>query len=416
MAGVTMTNFSYALQTMYVPELILDTVGRDHAFLGMLLARRKRKVTGELISFPIQYSNGGGRSANFSYAQGNPNGSKGVKLALTTAQDFAVVQWTDEVLESSEGSDAAAFFDARKKEMDVKLIELGNSLSVSLFRSGSGSIGKISSAQVAGNTTLNLAVADDIKNFQVGAKVYFDSVDGGGTVGTTISFVRSVDLVAGTFELAATDGGAALTATAADATAGQFAFIYGDYDAKPEGLQSWIPTTVATSGDNFFGIDRYRDRVRLAGWYLDKTGYPVEEAIVAAAKDVTKISMANPKYCFLSPTDFLNLALSLSSKLMYVDVKPNASVSFGYRGIMINGPKGPIECIQDSDTPDGEAFLLDLDSWELLFKGSEPLHLQNRDGLVIRAVSDADAWEARMKYNVQLACGAPGFNARIKLR
>ena len=414
--AVTLTNFSYALQTYYVPELILDTVGRDHPFLGMLLARHKRKVTGELISFPISYSNGGGRSASFSNAQSNPNGSKGVKLALTTSQDYAVIQWSDEVLESSEGADAAAFFDARKKEMDVKLIELGNSLSVSLFRSGSGSIGKIVSTQSAGSTTLGLAVAEDIKNFQVGAKVYFDSVDGGGTVGTTVSFVRSVDLVAGTFELSATDGGAALTATAADATAGQFAFVQGDYDAKVKGLQAWLPSTVATSGDNFFGIDRYRDRVRLAGWYLDKSGAPIEEAIAGAAKDVTKISMANPKLCLLSPSDFLTLSLSLQSKVMYVDVKPNATVNFGYRGIMINGPKGMIECVQDSDTPDGEAFLLDMDSWELLFKGSEPLHLQNRDGLVIRAVSDADAWEARMKYNVQLACGAPGFNARVKLR
>lgn len=416
MAGVTLANFSYGLQTYYVPEIILDTVGRDHAFLGMLLARRKRKVTGELVSYPIQYSNGGGRSSNFSYAQGNPNGSKGVKLAVTTAQDYAVVQWTDEVLESSEGSDAAAFFDARKKEMDVKLIELGNSLSVSLFRSGSGSIGKIISTQSASATTLGLAVAEDIKNFQVGAKVYLDSVDGGGTVGTTVSFIRSVDLVNGTFELSATDGGAALTGTAADATANQYVFIYGDYDAKVKGLQAWLPTTVATSGDNFFGIDRYRDRVRLAGWYLDKSGAPIEEAIASAAKDVTKISMANPKICFLSPTDFLNLCLSLQSKVMYVDVKPNATVNFSYRGVMINGPKGMIECIQDSDTPDGEAFLLDMDSWELLFKGSEPLHLQNRDGLVIRAISDQDGWEARMKYNIQLVNSAPGFNARIKLR
>jgi hypothetical protein len=400
---------------MYVPEVILDTVGRDHPFLGMLLGRRKRKVTGEFVSFPIQYSNGGGRSATFAYAQGNPNGSKGVKLALTTAEDYAVIQWTDEVLESSEGMDAAAFFDARKKEMDVKLIELGNSLSVSLFRSGSGSIGRIVSTQSGASTTLTLTVAEDIKNLMVGMRIVGDSVDGGGTVGTTVSFVKSVDLVAGTFEVAATDGGAAITATAADLTANQYVFAYGDYDEKVKGVQSWIPATVSGS-DSFFGVNRSVDRVRLAGWYLDKTGVPVEEAIVAAAKDVTKISTANPKICFINPTDWLTLTLSLSSKVMYVDVKPNAEVAFGYRGVMINGPKGPIEVLMDSDVPDGEAMLMDLNSWELLFKGSEPLHLQNRDGLVIRAVSDADSWEARMKYNCQLACSAPGFNARIKLR
>jgi hypothetical protein len=400
---------------MYVPEVILDTVGRDHPFMGMLLGKRKRKVTGEYVSFPIQYSNGGGRSATFSSAQGNPNGSKGVKLALTTAEDYAVIQWTDEVLESSEGMDAAAFFDARKKEMDVKLIELGNSLSVSLFRSGSGSIGRIISTQSAGSTTLGLASGEDVKNLMVGMKVYFDSVDGGGTVGTTISFVRSVDLVNGTFEIAATDGGAAITATTGDATANQYIFAYGDYDEKCKGIQSWIPTTVA-SNDSFFGINRYIDRVRLAGWYLDYSGRPIEEAIVAAAKEVTKISTANPKIAFINPTDWLNLTLSLSSKVMYVDVKPNAEVAFGYRGVMINGPKGPIEVLMDSDVPDGECELLDLNSWELLYKGAEPIHLQNRDGLVIRAVSDADSWEARMKYNVQLACSAPGFNARIKLR
>jgi hypothetical protein len=413
--AVTLSGFSYAMQTFYLPQIIMETVARDHPFLGMLMARRKRRVTGDYVSFPIGYSNGGGRSATFSYAQGNPNGSKGVKLALTTAEDYAVIQWSDEVLESSEGMDAAAFFDARKKEMDVKFEELGNSASVSLFRSGSGSIGQIISTQGASSTTLTMKNAEDVKNLQVGMKIVGDSVDGGGTVGTTVTFVKSVDLVNGTFEAAATDGGVAVTATAADLTASQYVFPYGDYDEKIKGVAAWIPATVA-SNDSFFGINRSVDRVRLAGWYLDKTGVPVEEAIVAAAKEVTKISRANPKYAFINPTDWLTLTLSLSSKVMYVDVKPNAQVAFGYRGVMINGPKGPIEVLMDSDVPDGECHLVDLESWELLYKGSEPLHLQNRDGLVIRAVSDADAWEARMKYNMQLACGAPGFNARIKLR
>jgi hypothetical protein len=101
----------------------------------MLLKSMKKRVAGDYISFPIQFSNGGGRSADFSSAQGNAGvGTKGVKLALQTVEDFAVVQWAGNVLESAESAGEGAFFEARQLEIDAKLRELANSLGQSLFR------------------------------------------------------------------------------------------------------------------------------------------------------------------------------------------------------------------------------------------------------------------------------------------
>jgi hypothetical protein len=414
MASIDLTAFSHALKIKYVSDFMEDTLARDHPFLALLLARKKR-VSGKYIDHVIDYSRGGGRSASFSLAQGNPLGTKGVQMALQTVQDYAVVRWDDELLQSVEGQDAAAFFDARTKEADNKMAQLGDSASHALFRGGSGAIMQIASTQSGSSTTINAKVADDVKHLQVGMKIYADSVDGGGTVGTTISFVKSVDLEAGTYEVAATDGGAADTATNRDLTANQYVFVYGDYDAKVDGIQSWLPSSVS-GGDSFWGVNRSVDRIRLAGWYKSFVGTPIEEAIPHMASLITRIAEANPKLCIINPNDWVRLVNSLGTRVNYIDIKPDQKATFGFRGILLNGPKGPIEVVQDADCPDKEALLLDMRTWLLYHKGDSPMSLINRDGLTIRAVADADQWEARFKSNLQLACDAPGFNGRMILR
>ena len=412
-AATTMTNFAYALQVFYVPEMIMDTVGQDHPFLAMLLGKTKR-VSSKFTAFPVQYSHGGGRSATFSSAQSGAASTQGVQLAIETVQDYAICSWTDEVLESTEGSDAATFFDAHKLEVDAKMSLLADSVSHALFRSGSGSIGRISAGQNASATDLQLAVPSDIIYLNVGQQIVADSTDGTGTVGTTVSFVKSLDRSAGTFEASATAGGAALTATAADLVANQYVFPIGDFALKLKGIAAWCPTTVAV-GDSFFGINRYPDRDRLAGRYFDKSDMPIEEAISEAAKDVCLGTKAKPRLAILHPNDWHTLNMSMSTKVMIVDVKPNDSVSFSFKGILVQGPQGPIECISDSNCPEGEIQLLDMTTWRLMHKGPTPIHMIDRDGNTILRAASEDAYEGRIKCNLQLACGAPGFNARIKI-
>jgi hypothetical protein len=411
---INITNFGYALQTFYVEKKIFDTVGRNHPFLALLMSQRKMKVSGDFQSFSIEYSSGAGRSATFSDAQGNPEGSKGVKLALSTVEDYCIKQWSDDVLASTEGGDAAAFFNARTHEMDRALQSLSDSLAHSAFRSGSGSIGRVVSTQSSSSTTITLANPEDIWYFFIGQKIVADSADGGGTVGTTVSYVKSIlDRSAGTFEVAASDGGVAITATTADLAANQYIFNLGDYSKKVKGVAAWIPTTVA-SNDSFFGVNRSVDRERLAGWYLDYTGVAIEEALQKALKQVCMASQARPDHIFVNPTDWLALNINLGSKVQFID--PSGTANFGWQGFTITGPRGPVKVMMDADVPDGEAVIIQLDTWHLMHKDKAPIFLQNRDGLTVSRVHNADAYEARMKFNGQIACSAPFYNARVKLR
>lgn len=409
--SVSLADFGYALQEYYSKSAVENVALRDHAFLSMI---KRVKTSGEVHTFPTVYGLGGGRSASFTNAQGNPSGSKGAKFKVECVNDYAVVQIDTDVLEAADGMDAASFLKAQVVEFDAKLAALGNSLSHGLFRSGSGSIGKVSAAQVASDTTITLANADDALFLEVGMKIVADSVDGGGTVGTTISFVKSVDRDAGTFEASASVGSAALTATASDLTANQYVFPYGDYDAKMTGVAGWIPATVA-SNDSFFGVNRSADRIRLAGHYLTKTGVPVEEAISDAVEKICKMSQGNPKHVFLPYGKWNELNKSMASKQQFIDVKPSGEAAFMFQGIMLNGPRGPLTVLPDSDIPANEMLVTQLDTWELIFMGNGVPHLQNMDGNQILRTASADAIEARWKARCQLINKAPAFSARVIL-
>lgn len=86
----------------------------------------------------------------------------------------------------------------------------------------------------------------------------------------------------------------------------------------------------------------------------------------------------------------------------------------GFRGILINGPRGPIKVIPDQNCPFGTAFMLQMDVWKLYSLGKAPKILDT-DGLKMLRDSAADSVEVRVGYYAQLGCRAPGWNANVKL-
>jgi hypothetical protein len=377
----------------------------------MLLAQRKKRVSGKNFTMCVPFSLGGGASATFADAQGNADGSEGVDFVVTFQNYYATQCWSTDVLQDSEGPNARAFFDARKFEMDNTIEKLSVSLSHGIFRSGSGSIGRVSASQVAGNTDIVLANPADAINLYVGAKIESSTADGGGSLSATVNFIKSVNEDAGTFTVSATKGGAALTATASGLVANQYIFREGDYDIHIKGLAAWIPATVA-SNDNFFGVNRSVDRRRLAGNYVTKyAGMPVEEIIQKVLTDMTANSTARPDVAVVHPTVWATLNVAFGSKVQLVN--PTGDLSWGYEAISIQGPRGIVKVLADADCPVGEMFILQLDTIDVLHVDSEPVKVLDNDGKIIRMLESADAMEARVKFRGQIACRAPGFNARV---
>lgn len=358
---------------------------------------------GKNLPIPIIFGNPQGRSATFSTAQANKTNSQLKDFVLTRNSDYSLASISNEVLEASKGN-ANAFIEAATTEIDGAIHSATRSLAIAMYRSGSGSIGQCNAN--ATGTTLQLKNADDVTNFEVGMELVFSTADGGGAVKSGSVTVNGVDRDTGALTVDA------LTAIASGAgvAANDYVFVQGDYDSKIKGLLAWVPST-APSSSAFFGVDRTADVTRLGGIRYDGSSLPIEEALISAASRAAREG-ARPDYCFMNYSKFADLEKALGSKVQYVDVR--ASAEIGFRGIVINGPRGPIKVIPDQNCPSDRAFMLQMDVWKLYSLGKAPKIL-DADGMKMLRESNADSVEVRVGYYAQLGCRAPGWNVNIRL-
>lgn len=400
--SLDMTSFASALKVHYTADRVENMVYRDNPLLALL--PKYEQFGGKNLPIPILFGNPQGRSAAFSTAQANKTNSQIKDFVLTRVSDYSLASIQNEVLEASKG-DANAFMEAATTEIDGAIHSATRSLAISLYRSGSGSIGQVNNSSFA-TTSLQLKNADDVTNFEVGQKLVVSSADGGGSVRSGTLTVSGVDRDSGVVTTSAN-----LSSGISAIAQNDFIFIEGDYDLKIKGMLAWLPSTAPTSGDNFFSVDRSKDATRLAGIRFDGSSMPIEEALVSAAARVAREGH-RPDVCFMNYSKFADLEKALGSKVQYVDVKANAEI--GFRGIMINGPRGPIRVIPDQNCPSDRAFMLQMDMWKLYSLGKAPKILDT-DGLKMLRESSADAVEVRCGYYAQLGCRAPGANVNIKL-
>lgn len=354
---------------------------------------------GKNLPIPIKYGIPQGRSATFSTAQANKVASKYKDYVLTRVHDYALASIDNETLEASKGN-ANAFIEAATSEIDGAIQSATRSLAVSLYRKKSGSIGQVASFTT---TTVTLSDPEAVTNFEVSMTLVVSATDGGGTVRTGTMVPTGVDRDSGILTVDTT-GIAALANN-------DFIFVQGDYDAKVSGLLSWLPSTAPTSGDNFFTVDRSADVTRLAGIRFDASALPIEEGLISAAARAAREG-GKPDYCFMSYSNWSNLEKALGSKVQYIDMKVNPEI--GFRGIIINGPRGPIKVVADQNCPSDRCFMLQLDTWKLYSLGKAPKILDS-DGNKMLRESSADAVEVRVGYYAQLGCQAAGFNVNVKL-
>lgn len=397
-----MTSFASALKQHYTDDRVLNMVYADNPYLAML--SKYESFGGKNLPIPIIYGNPQGRSASFSTAQANKTNSQLKDFVLTRNSDYSLASISNEVLEASKGN-ANAFMEAATTEIDGAIQSATRSLAIALYGTGSGSIGQVANSSFS-TTVLQLSEVADVTNFEVGMKLQVSSSNGGGSVRSGTLSVVGVDRDAGTVTMSGN-----LSAGISAIAQNDYIFVEGDYDAKIKGLRAWIPDS-APSSTPFFGVDRTSDVTRLAGIRVDGSAQPIEEALISAASRVAREG-GKPDHCFMNYAEYSDLEKALGSKVQYVNSPATAEISF--RGILINGPRGPIKCIPDQNCPAGRAFMLDLKVWKLYSLGKAPKIL-DADGMKMLREASADAVEVRVGYYAQLGCRAPGFNANIKLK
>lgn len=394
--ALDMTSFASGLKQHYMPLVVQNLVYKDNPFLA--LCPKYEDFGGLNMPIPLIYGNPQGRSATFSNASAQKTTTKITAFTLTRAKDYSLANIDNETIEASQG-DANAFLRAATTEIDGAIQSAARSLASSMFRSGTGSIGQISSGSTVASTAITLANIEDVVGFEVGMTIGASSADGSGAR-TGSAVLTAVNRLTGVL----TTGSNWSTQITSLAT-GDYLYVAGDLNAKIKGLAAWVPNSDPSS-TAFFGVDRSVDVSRLGGLRKSYVGVPIEEALIDSAALVGREG-GKPDTCLMSFGNYANLEKALGSKVQYVDLKGPANIAFS--GIKVIGPKGPISVVPDQNCQSDRFFMLQLNSWKLCTLGMAPKLLKS-DGLDFLRVSSEDSVEVRVGYYGQLGCHAPGYN------
>lgn len=409
MAAINTTDLSPILKTYYEPRMAQLT-RKKRPFYA--LVPKKSDFTGDTWKVAFQYGNGPGRAINLARAVANMGPDQLAKVNVERSKNYAAFQIESEAIDAAKG--AGAITEGLKNVIDSAFRELGQSNSLLLWRNGGGARGKISAASNVALTVITLASRGDIANFSKGMVLNLGSTDGTSgakRVGTLT--VAAIDRDLGTVTTTAAWN------TVAGATAGDFIFQNGDFEATKSGFMgvgAWIPIVTPTAGDNFYGLDRSVDPTLLAGVrYTAGAGGRIEESLVGANARLAE-NEAEPDKVFMHPSDMRNFILEIGSKQEYprTTVKTKtAEVSFN--GVMMHGTTGDLEVVSDIGVPQGFAYMLQMDTWEFKTLG-KPERFIDHDGQTIRMdPNNTDSFIGKLGTKGQLGCTAPAYNAVITL-
>lgn len=389
------------LKELYDGQIPENMVYTDRPFYAMV--KKKTNFGGRNFPIPVQYGVSQGRSSSFATAQANQSANQYVEFLLSRTKDYSLATMENELLLAAT-TDRESFIRSATAIVDGAITSATASISSSLFRSGTGTIGTISSIT---SGVVTFTDPNMVTQFERNMTIQAASTDGG-TPRAAAGYVVGRNAASGTITVSATFGGSA--GTPSGWTAGDSLLVQGDSNAKLKGLAAWIPAVAPTGGDNFFGVDRSVDS-RLYGLYYDASGESIEEGLIDSASILDREG-ASVDNAIVSFSSFAALKKSLGSKVEYVDLK-QGEISF--RGIVVNGNKKTIRVFPDKDCQGQTAWLLTMSTWTLASLGEAPQILRYGSDQDMLRVYNADQAELRVGMYGQLGCSAPGWNAQVKL-
>ena len=386
-------------------------------------------LAGKYIPVPIQYGNPMGRSHTFADAQGNQTPNAYQSFFVYVIQDYQLVTITNLLIEQTK-SNAGAFVDEMKRQMDGGIKNLSNNMAFELFGSGTATRGRIGSAITNPSGSIyqfTLQNPQDVVQFEVGMTIQAAATDGGAPInaGTDLALVSSVNRSTGVIQFTVVSG-----APQSNWSNGNFLTVEGDIPAAggsgsgplgsvgsylaASGLSAWVPATDPSLSDSFWGVNRSVDPTRLAGLRYDASSYSIEEGVVNALAFANREG-ADPDTLILSFQSYSALENALGAKVQYVDVK-HEEANIAFEGIRFHSAYGYVTVMADRSCQPLTGWCLSMDTWKLRSLGKAPhiltYGLENLEGL---RVGNSDALEVRVGAYYNYTCNAPGYNLRVTL-
>lgn len=412
-----------ALKELYTDskEYMQDLVYKENPFLALVPKNESPDgFAGKYIPVPLEYGVPQGRSHTFSNAQTQQTATSLASFFVYVIADYELVTITNLLMEQTK-TNAGAFVDAAKLQMDGGFRNITNNIAFELFADGSGVRGTIGSATgpSGGKYAITLSNVNQIVAFEVGMTLQNVTISG-----TTVTInassatglVTAVDRANGIVTVsAATDSSWAAAGNglvvAGDIAAGSFTTASA---LGLSGLAAWIPTTSPTSGDNFWGVDRSTDPTRLAGLRYDARNYTIEEGLTNALAFLNREG-GKPDLAIMDFASYAALVNALGAKVQYVQVNHD-EVEVAFEGITFQSAYGRITVLADRSCPPQTCYVLTMKTWKLRSLGKVPHILTyGMEGLEGLRVGNADALEIRIGYYGNLICSAPGFNMVVQL-
>ena len=413
MASLTTTTFDAALKQLYKASNIESTTYQRRPFLGML-GTKFEGFGGRNMPIINKYGNPQGRSADFGEAQGNTTSLLVEDFLLTRVSDYSVATVAGEAAEATVG-DNHAFLSALKAQIDSAMDALADSIETFLPRSGTGSIGQVSTGSTVSNQTITLEDISDVTHFEVGMTLRGTSTDGG-------AYDTGEEVLAGVNR-----GTGVLTATSAAWNTVMTALATSDYlvvsgdaanagsNVKISGLAAWCPAS-APSATAFFGVDRTADS-RLYGQSHTGTSQLIEEALIDACSKSAREG-GQPDLIFVNHAQMRKLIKELGAKKDYTEVNAQGAkgtvANVGYRAVAIQADNGVANVVAANKCQSTIAWVLENKTWvhATLGKATKFLML---DGQKILRQSSADGYEVRLGYRGNIGCKAPSYNVHCTL-
>lgn len=371
-----------------------------------------------------------GRSHTFATAQSNQTATQLASFFVYVIQDYQLVTITNLLMEQTK-SNAGAFVDAAKLQMDGGFRNITNNIAFELFGSGTATRGTSNLTNVStqtggtavGGTVIPLGNAQTVVQFEVGMTIVASATDGGAPSTDTVTITavdRANGIITGTASAATLSANWAIGSTTTTA----YLSVQGDLPSTGatstgsflalSGLAAWFPITTPSTTDNFWGVNRSADPTRLAGLRYNATSYTIEEGMTNALAFANREG-AKPDMCIMDFASYAALVNSLGAKVQYVQVKHD-EVEVAFDGIMFQSAYGKVTVLADRSCPPQTAYVLTMNTLKLRSLGKVPHILTyGMEGLEGLRVGNADALEIRIGYYGNLVCSAPGWNMVVSL-
>lgn len=394
------------LKQMYDVPAMQDLAYSDRPFFALVTKRGGEGGNGTKL--PLAISTSQGFAPTLAQAQAVLAAQDLEAFIVTPITLLSVARIAGLTLEASMTS-KQAFAKGAKAVIDAAIKRLANGVSSGLFRDGSGKLAEVTSTgSVLASGVVAITFSQNAVQFE--RDMAIQTVRGSSLQANTY-YIIAVDRDNGKVTLSATLGGGAANVSST-IQAGDFLIAAGTYNLQVKGLPAWLTET--SSATPFYGVDRSKDKVRLSGLFFDGSSLSVKDAIISAINRLAREG-GKPSHCFMDFESYTQLAQDLQSNVIYVDLSGPGEISFS--GFRFQGPKGEVIVVPDRDCEPKTAYLLQMDTWSLLHVNEgEPIFLDdNGVGSVWRTVESYDGREVRAKFYGNLACNAPGYNAKVSL-